>query len=127
MTTFALVHGAWHGAWCWERLTPELEARGHRVVAVDLPCDDPAETFSSYADVIVAALADEDDDVVLVAHSMGGLSMPIAAARRPVARMVFLCALIAAPGRSFLDQLRAERSMLREGYGAGLGETDEWG
>ena len=36
MTTFALVHGAWHGGWCWERLTPELERRGHRVVTVDL-------------------------------------------------------------------------------------------
>jgi hypothetical protein len=29
MATFGLVHGAWHGAWCWDRLVPELEARGH--------------------------------------------------------------------------------------------------
>ena len=47
MTTFALIHGAWHGAWCWERLAAELERRGHRAVAVDLPCDDPAATTPS--------------------------------------------------------------------------------
>ena len=40
MTTFALVHGAWHGAWCWERLVPEIEGHGHAAIAVDLPCDD---------------------------------------------------------------------------------------
>ena len=45
MTTFALVHGAWHGAWCWDRLIPELENRGHSVIAMDLPSDDPAATL----------------------------------------------------------------------------------
>jgi pimeloyl-ACP methyl ester carboxylesterase len=41
MTTMALVHGAFHGAWCWDHLRPELEARGFAVVVPDLPCDDP--------------------------------------------------------------------------------------
>ena len=40
MTTFALVHGAWHGAWCWERLLEPLEQRGHGAVAIDLPAED---------------------------------------------------------------------------------------
>ena len=40
VTTFALVHGAWHGAWCWERLIEPLRERGHGAIAVDLPCDD---------------------------------------------------------------------------------------
>jgi hypothetical protein len=35
VATFALIHEAWHGAWCFERLTPELQARGHHVIAVD--------------------------------------------------------------------------------------------
>jgi hypothetical protein len=35
MITFALVHGAWHGAWCWERLAPFLQEAGHDVVAMD--------------------------------------------------------------------------------------------
>jgi len=37
MTTFALVHGGWHGAWCWERLAPLLQQAGHDVMAMDLP------------------------------------------------------------------------------------------
>ena len=49
MATFGLVHGSWHGAWCWERLVPELEARGHRAVAVDLPAEDPAAGLTRHA------------------------------------------------------------------------------
>ena len=39
MATFGLVHGAGHGAWCWERLVPILETLGHRAFAMDLPCE----------------------------------------------------------------------------------------
>ena len=56
MATFGLVHGAWHGAWCWERVVPPLVARGHRVVAVDLPCEDPGTGCAGYAAVVEAAL-----------------------------------------------------------------------
>src|SRR5215216_4846563 len=75
VTTFALVHGAWHGAWCWERLTPALEAGGHRVVAVDLPCEDATATFETYAEVVVQAL-DAEAEVVVVGHSLAGLTVP---------------------------------------------------
>ncbi len=37
MSTFVLVHGAWHGGWCWEKVVPLLEKAGHEVVVVDLP------------------------------------------------------------------------------------------
>ena len=37
MTQFLLVHGAFHGAWCWQKLVAELEKRGHRAKAIDLP------------------------------------------------------------------------------------------
>ncbi|WP_461056300.1 alpha/beta fold hydrolase [Spirosoma arcticum] len=37
MITFVLVHGAWHGAWCWKKVTPLLEANGNRVLVPDLP------------------------------------------------------------------------------------------
>jgi len=125
VTTFALVHGAWHGAWCWERLTPLLEARRHRTVAPDLPCDDPAATFDDYADIVVRALAGADDDVMVVGHSLAGNTIPLVAARRPVRRLVYLCALIAAPGVSFADQLRGEPEMFVAGYERGLAPPDE--
>ena len=76
MSTFMLIHGAWHGAWCWERLVPELESLGHRTLTVDLPSDDPTATFETYADHAVEAMSTEDDQVVLVGHSMAGMSIP---------------------------------------------------
>ena len=125
MSTFALVHGAWHGGWCWERLTPELERRGHRVVTVDLPCEDPEALFDDYAAVVVEALDGTDGDVVVVGHSLAGQTIPLVAARRPVRRLVFLCALIAQPGASFVDQLRAEPDIFVPGYEAGLAPPDD--
>jgi pimeloyl-ACP methyl ester carboxylesterase len=124
VTTFALVHGAWHGAWCWERLRPELEARGHRTVAADLPCDDPRATFAEYADVVVRALEGEGDEVVVVGHSLAGLTIPLVAARRPVRALVYLCALVPVPGASLRDQLRAEPDTFVPGYERGLAAPD---
>src|SRR5262249_19825464 len=108
-------HGAGHGAWCWERLTPELEARGHRAVAMDLPCDDPVAGCARYAEVAAAALP-PGDDLVLVGHSLAGRTVPLIAARRPVRALVFLCAVLPAFGRSLEDQLAADSSMYATGY-----------
>jgi pimeloyl-ACP methyl ester carboxylesterase len=83
MTTFALVHGAWHGAWCWEQLTPLLQQAGHDVVTMDLPIEDGAATFDTYADVVCAAIDGRGEDVVLVGHSMSGATVALVAARRP--------------------------------------------
>jgi pimeloyl-ACP methyl ester carboxylesterase len=125
VSTFALVHGAWHGAWCWERLTPELEARGHRVVAPDLPCEDPSATFPTYADVVLDALETAEEDVVLVGHSLAGNTIPLVADRRPVSRLVYLCALVPIPGRSFVEQTKEERDAFIPGYQAGLIADDQ--
>lgn len=103
MATFGLVHGAGHGPWCWARLSPALEALGHRVVVAELPCEDPAAGAVRYAEIVDAALPPADD-LILVGHSLGGLTIPLVAARRAVRRLVFLCALIPAFGRTFLDQ-----------------------
>jgi len=93
VTTFVLVHGAWHGAWCWDRLVPELAARGHDAVTMDLPMDDPSATFDTYADIVVDCCAG-CEDVVLVGHSLGGMVLPLVSGRRPVRAQVFLCAVI---------------------------------
>ena len=104
MSTYALVHGTCVGAWCWDLVAPHLEAAGHRVVAMDLPGDDPDATFGDYAEVIQRALGDAGDDVVLVGHSGGGLTIPLVAVRRPVAELVFVCGLIPVPGESAVQR-----------------------
>jgi pimeloyl-ACP methyl ester carboxylesterase len=128
MSTFALVHGAWHGAWCWERLTPELEALGHRVIAVDLPSDEASASFDDYADVVCATLVDcPPDEMILVGHSLAGLTVSLVAARRPMRRLVYLCALVPLPGQPFTQQMAEDSEMLNADYPDGLGPKDSEG
>jgi pimeloyl-ACP methyl ester carboxylesterase len=93
MTTFVLVHGAYHGAWCWDRLVPELERQGHRAVAVNLPCDDAGAGFAEYTAAALAAMdaAGVGEDAIAVGHSLGGFTIPLIAEKRRIARLVFLC------------------------------------
>jgi pimeloyl-ACP methyl ester carboxylesterase len=110
--TFGLVHGGAHGAWCWERLVPELERRGHRALAMDLPCSDEDAGAAEYAAIVVQALSSVAEPVILVGHSLGGLTTPLVAHRRPVRRLVFVCGLLPVPGLSFRDQQAAEPDIL---------------
>jgi pimeloyl-ACP methyl ester carboxylesterase len=118
--TFGLVHGAWHGAWCWERLVPELEARAHRTVAVDLPAEDPEAGLTAYAALVASALADADD-VVLVGHSLGASTIPLVAGLRPVRHLVFLCAIVPEPGKSVTDRY-SEEDVFVPGFGGNTAE-----
>ncbi|MCT7657782.1 alpha/beta fold hydrolase [Mycobacterium deserti] len=125
MATFVLVHGAWHGAWCWDRLTPELESKGHRTIAMDLPCDDGAATFDDYADVVCDAVRGVDgQDLILVGHSLAGQTIPLVAARQSVRRVVYLCALLPVPGIALAQQMAEDESMLNPDYAMGLSEKD---
>jgi pimeloyl-ACP methyl ester carboxylesterase len=99
MATFGLVHGVCAGAWSWGLVAPHLEAAGHDVLAMDLPGDEPDATFSDYAEVVERVLGDAED-VVLVGHSTGGLTIPLVAARKPIDELVFLCGVIPVPGES---------------------------
>jgi pimeloyl-ACP methyl ester carboxylesterase len=90
--------------WCFASVAAELGARGHTAVAPDLPCDHPDAGAAAYADVVCAALGSTGDDVVLAGHSLGGITIPLVAERRPVRRMVFLCALLPTPGRPLSDR-----------------------
>jgi hypothetical protein len=53
VTTFGLVHGAWHGAWCWQYLAKELEARGFASITPELPIDDAAAGLAEYANTVM--------------------------------------------------------------------------
>jgi pimeloyl-ACP methyl ester carboxylesterase len=124
VSTFAFVHGGWHGAWCWDLVAAQLP--GHRVVAVDLPAEDPAAGAAEYASVVLAALdRTAGEDVVLVGHSLGGLTVPVVAQRllaagRPVRHLVLLAAMLPVPGLSVDDRARAGERQTRRGLGRNL-------
>ena len=100
MATFALIHGGGSSAWDWHLVAPELEARGHHAVAVDLPTGDESAGWWDYADAVAEAVAGRDD-VVVAGHSLGGFTAPLVAARRPVGEIVMVAAMIPAPGERF--------------------------
>ncbi|MEC3978862.1 alpha/beta fold hydrolase [Amycolatopsis sp. H20-H5] len=97
MSTFVLIHGGGSSAWDWHRLAPELRGRGHDVVAVDLPIDDPSAGLAEFTASVVDAVGDRTD-LVVVAHSYGGFTGPLVCAELPVRLLVMLAAMIPAPG-----------------------------
>ena len=99
MSVFVLVPGAGGAAWYWHRIVPELRARGHEAVAVDLPGADESAGLPEYADAVAEAIGGRHD-VVLVAQSMGGFTAPVVCARIPVRLLVLLNAMIPLPGET---------------------------
>jgi pimeloyl-ACP methyl ester carboxylesterase len=83
-------------------VVPELEARGHSAIAVELPAGDDAAGWQEYADAIERAIGDRTD-LVLVAQSLAGFSAPIVCDRRPVELLVLLNAMIPVPGETGND------------------------
>jgi len=99
MATFVLIPGAGGEAWYWHLVVPEIEARGHEAVAVDLPAGDDDAGWNEYAAAIDGAIGDRSE-LVLVAQSLGGFSAPIVCDRRSVDLLVLLNAMIPAPGET---------------------------
>ena len=102
MSAFALIHGGGSSGWDWHLVAPELRGRGHDPVAVDLPTHDDSAGWWDYAGAVVEAVADRPN-LIVVAHSMGGFTAPLVAARRPVDLIVLVAGMIPAPGESFND------------------------
>lgn len=99
MTTFVLIHGGGDVGWYWHLLEADLRARGHDVVAPDLPCEDDSAGLGEYADAVVEAIG-ERTDLVVVGQSYGGFTAPLVAARLPVDVLVLLAAMIPSPGET---------------------------
>jgi pimeloyl-ACP methyl ester carboxylesterase len=97
MSTYVLIPGAGGKAKYWQFVVPELEKRGHDVIAVDLPADDDEAGFDEYADVIVKAIGDKRD-LILVAQSMAGFSAPMVCERVEVDLLIMLAAMTPKPG-----------------------------
>lgn len=97
MSTFVLIHGGGDVGWSWHRVERELRARGHDVVAPDLPGDDDSLTLDDYAAAVIAAVGDRRD-LVVVGHSYGGFTAPLVAVRLPVDALVFVAGMVPAPG-----------------------------
>jgi pimeloyl-ACP methyl ester carboxylesterase len=113
--TFVLVHGAWHGGWCWVRVADRLRALGHRAFTPTqtgvgerkhlLSKDITLDTFTK--DIVNLVEAEELSNVVLAGHSFGGLAISGVADQLPdrVRRLVYLDSLIVEGGKSPFDVL----------------------
>lgn len=97
--TYVFIHGGGDVGWTWHLVEAELRARGHRTVAVDLPSEDEAAGLPEYANAAAAAVGDPGEgDLVVVAHSLGGLTAPLVCERLPVDLLVLLAAMVPLPG-----------------------------
>lgn len=111
MSTYVLIHGAWHGGWCWDKVVPLLEKVGHKVEAPDLPGHGRDKTpirevsLQAYADRVCSILDAQPQPVVLVGHSMGGLVITQAAEHRPekINTLVYLTAFLLRNGETLLQ------------------------
>ena len=109
---FVLVHGAWHGAWCWAAVINQLEMLGDRAYAVDLPghgmnrADRASVTLDSYVNSVAEFIEQRNlSNVVLAGHSLGGLTIPGVAAKIPrrIKRVVWVTAIVMLDGQQLVD------------------------
>lgn len=110
MAIYILVHGAWHGGWCWRHVLPHLETQGHRVQTPDLPGhgDDPApvgdQSLYRYAQRIQEVVWAAREPVILVGHSLGGLVISAVAETLPerVERLIYVSGFLPRNGDSLV-------------------------
>lgn len=111
MSTYLLIHGAWHGGWCWHKVVARLERLGHTVLVPDLPGLGRDRTTMDRISLpfwrkFVCDLLDEQPEpVILVGHSRGGLLITEAAEHRPdrIRLLVYLTAFLPRDGECLFD------------------------
>lgn len=121
MSTFVLVHGAWHGAWCWYKVIPLLEKMGHKAVTFDLPSHGRDKilpenvTFRDYVDCLNNKLDAEKEPVILVGHSMSGSLISQCAEENPdkVKRLIYLSAFLLQDGEN-IQQLLGNKGLAKD-------------
>lgn len=131
MATYVLIHGAWHGGWCWKIVAPALRRAGHEVYAPSLTglgerrhLARPDIDLDTHIQDVVSLMEMEDlRDVILLGHSYGGMVVTGAADRSPrVGKLVYLDAFVPENGKCLLDYAVPERAarMREEGERTGL-------
>lgn len=134
MSTFVLVHGAWHGGWCWQRVTPMLRAQGHDVYAPTLTglgerahLAGPNVSLATHVSDVVGVIEAEGlTDVILVGHSYGGFVVRGAAdqASKSIGTLVYLDAFVPENGKGMVDYVPSERRAGFEQAGRSKGVFD---
>ena len=113
MTSIVLIHGSFHGPWCWERFAPLLEAAGHRLAIPDLMASAAPLDLAAYAATVATAIDRLPGPVMLIGHSMGGLVAAQAAELRAerVAVILYVAALLLRPGETLFDFIEAHSAL----------------
>jgi pimeloyl-ACP methyl ester carboxylesterase len=111
--TIVLVHGAWHGGWCWRRVTDKLAVKGHRVYAPTLTgvgdrshlLSDGVNLSTHVTDIVNLIRWEEMKDIVLCGHSYGGMVVTGVADKMSerIAALVYLDAFVPESGQSMQD------------------------
>lgn len=120
MSTYILIHGSWHGGWCWDKVKSLLEQQGHKVVAPDLPghgqdkTSVPEITLQRFVDRVCKVLDAQTEPVILVGHSMGGIVVTQTAEYRPdkIKTLVYVCAFLPRNGESLLQLAQQDKETL---------------
>jgi pimeloyl-ACP methyl ester carboxylesterase len=120
MSTFLLVHGAWHGAWCWHKIMSRLEKMGHTVIAPDLPALGRDRTpvnrvsLATWREHVCRIVDSVPEPVILVGHSRGGIVISEVAEHRPqrVRMLVYLTAFLLRDGESLFDLAGSDETSL---------------
>ena len=97
--TYVLIHGAGDVGWYWHLLEAELRERGHDTVAPDLPVEDDSAGLTDYADVVIDAIG-ERRNLIVVAQSFGGYVAPIVCDRLPARLLVLVAGMVPVPGET---------------------------
>jgi pimeloyl-ACP methyl ester carboxylesterase len=133
MATFVLIHGSWHAGWCWHKIVPRLQAAGHRAIAPDMPAHGrdwrthKSVSLEDYVARVGEVIAAEQDPVVLVAHSRGGIvaSQAAEAYCGRVAKLVYLAAFLLPDGHRVLEYGQQDRESL-VGRNLDLNQEEGW-
>lgn len=120
MASFLLVHGSWHGAWCWEEVVPRLRDAGHEAIAIDLPAHGEDRTSpwrvtqASYARAVLRSTARTSRRPIVVGHSMAGMSITRAALTDPgrFAALIYVAAFVPLAGETLLGLGARDRASL---------------